>query len=611
MAISLKKKNIFIIAVSMVFLVIAIRLFSIQIVHEEYRITADNNALKYETQFPARGRIFDRNGMAMVDNKMVYDIMVTPIDVKPFDTLSLCRIFNLDKDYVTECFDSYKKNRRRIGYGSVYFLKRISSEQYNYFVEQAYLFPGFNASIRSARMYPFNSGGNLIGYVSEVDQNYLKQHPDYKSGDYAGKTGIEAAYETRLKGEKGYSIYLRDAHNQIQEHYRNGIYDKEAVAGEDLHTSIDAELQAYGESLMNNKVGSLVAIEPATGEVLTLVSSPGINVSQLAEINKYYGELVNDPLRPMFNRTVQSAQPPGSIFKLVNGLIALQEGVLTENTLYPCHSGFTVGNLHVGCHSHFSPLNLQQGIMLSCNSYFCYVLRSILDNPKYDNVAEALTAWREYVASFGFGSKLGTDIPYELGGNVPSAETYNKMYGKGGWKSLTVISLSIGQGEFQTTPLHLANLCATIANRGWYYTPHIICGDDNRPLDEKYTTKHYTMVDTTYFPIIVDGMEMAVYEDGGTASAARIPGVVVCGKTGTAQNPHGDDHSVFICFAPKENPRIAVAAYIENGGFGATWAAPIASLLVEKYLNGEISPERQLQEQWVLQGSTLDKVKVK
>ncbi|MBP5210688.1 MAG: penicillin-binding protein 2 [Bacteroidales bacterium] len=611
MAVYFRKKSIFIIVIAVVFLVIAIRLFSIQIIHKEYRITAENNALKYETQFPARGRIIDRNGLSMVDNKMVYDIMVTPIEVTAFDTLALCDIFELDKEYVVNCFEGYKRDRRKIGYGSVYFLKHISSEQYNYFVEQSFHFPGFSASIRSARRYPYNAGGNLIGYVSEVDQNYIRNNEGYKSGDYAGKTGIEQAYESRLRGEKGYTIYLRDAHNQIKEHYEDGQYDKEAVAGEDLNTSIDVILQAYGEALMKNKVGSLVAIEPSTGEVLTLISSPGIDVSQLDEINKHYSELVNNPLRPMFNRTVQSAQPPGSVFKLVNGLIALQEGVITENTMYPCHNGFTVGSLHVGCHSHPSPLNLKQGIMMSCNSYFCYTLRAILDNPKYESVEEALTKWHDYVASFGFGSKLGSDIPYELGGNIPSAETYNKMYGKKGWRSLSVISLSIGQGEFQATPLHLANLCATVANRGYYYTPHIIRGSEEHPLAEEYTTRHYTMVDTSYFSTIVDGMEMAVYSPGGTASVARIPGVVVCGKTGTAQNPHGDDHSVFICFAPKDNPKIAVAAYIENGGFGATWAAPIASLLMEKYLNGEISPERKWQEQRVLDANLLDKVKTR
>lgn len=611
MAIFLDKKNKFIIAIVVLFLVLAIRLFSIQIIDKEYRITAENNALKYETQYPARGRIIDRNGLVIVDNKMVYDIMVTPIEVTPFDTLALCSIFNLEKDFVTQCFEGYKKDRRKIGYRSVYFLKHISSEQYNYFIEQAYKFSGFSASIHSARQYPFNAGGNLIGYVSEVDQNFIDRNPGYRSGDYAGKTGIEQAYESRLKGEKGYSIYLRDANNQIKERYENGAYDKEAVVGEDLHTSIDATLQAYGEALMQNKVGSLVAIEPSTGEVLSLISSPGIDVYKLDQINKYYRELSTNPLRPMFNRTVQSAQPPGSIFKIINGLIGLQEGVINDNTKFSCHSGYTVGNLTVGCHDHISPINLKQGIMMSCNSYFCHTLRAILDNPKYSSIEESFTKWREYVTSFGFGAKLGSDIPYELGGSIPSVDTYNKMHGKGRWRSLSVISLSIGQGEIQATPLHLANLCATIANRGYYYTPHIVKGTEKHPLNSEYTKKHYTMVDTTYFPIIVEGMEMAVYQDGGTAATAQIPGVVVCGKTGTAQNPHGDDHSVFVCFAPKDNPKIAVAAYIENGGFGATWAAPIASLLVEKYLNGEISEERKWQEQRVLEGNLLHKVNKK
>ena len=611
MAVYFRKKSIFIIAIAAVFLVIAIRLFSIQIIHKEYRITAENNALKYETQFPARGRIIDRNGLSMVDNKMVYDIMVTPIEVTAFDTLALCRIFDLDKDYVVKCFEGYKKDRRKIGYGSVYFLKHISSEQYNYFVEQSFHFPGFSASIRSARQYPYNAGGNLIGYVSEVDRDYIEKHPDYRSGDYAGKTGLERAYESRLAGEKGYTVYFRDANGRIKGHYEDGAADKAAVAGSDITTTIDAELQAYGERLMKNKVGSVVAIEPSTGEILTLISSPGIDVSQLAEINKYYKEISENPYNPMFNRTVQSAQPPGSVFKLVNGLIGLQEGVLKRDTRYPCARGYTNGKVHVGCHGHASPINLPQSIAMSCNAYYCYVLRSILDNKKYANIEESFNKWREYVTSFGFGQKLGSDVPYELGGNVPTVNTYNKLHGKGRWKSLSIISLSIGQGELGCTPLHLANFCATIANRGWFYTPHMIKGDEEHPLDSAYTVKNYPMVEEKYFPLIVEGMNMSVYGDGGTSHVAQVPGVVMCGKTGTAQNPHGDDHSVFICFAPKDNPKIAVAAYIENGGFGATWAAPIASLIVEKYLNGEIADSRKELETRVKNGYLLNKVPVR
>ncbi|MBQ7253682.1 MAG: penicillin-binding protein 2 [Bacteroidales bacterium] len=608
----MSKRNTILLVLFVIFLAIAIRLFTIQIIDKQYSETAGNNALKYVTIYPARGRILDRYGNTIVENKITYDIMVSPRLVEPFDTLALCEIFGIDRAFVRERFEQYHANARKIGYGSMPFIKQVSSEQYNAFAEREFLFPGFDAIARTARVYPINAGGNLIGYVSEVDRDYIEKHPDYRAGDYAGKTGIERAYEHRLSGEKGYTVYYRDARGRIKGHYDNGSLDKEAVAGSDITTTIDAELQAFGERLMKNKVGSVVAIEPSTGEILTLISSPGIDVSQLAEINKYYKEISDNPYNPMFNRTVQSAQPPGSVFKLVNGLIGLQEGVLRRETRYPCARGYTNGKVHVGCHGHPSPINLTQSIAMSCNAYYCYVLRNILDNRKYDNIEESFNKWRDYVTSFGFGRKLGSDVPYELGGNVPTVNTYNKLHGKGRWKSLSIISLSIGQGELGCTPLHLANLSATIANRGFFYTPHMIKGTEEFPLDSVYTERNYTMVDPKFFPYIVEGMNMSVYGEGGTSHVAQVPGVNMCGKTGTAQNPHGDDHSVFICFAPKDDPKIAVAAYIENGGFGATWAAPIASLIVEKYLNGEIADgARKDLETRVRNGYLLNKVPVK
>jgi len=607
------RRGIITAGIILLFGVMAFRLFQVQILDREYRVTAENNALKYETIYPARGRILDRNGEVLVDNKITYDIMVTPYDVKPFDTLAFCHIFDLDTTFVKDKFREYRLYRRRIGYQTLVFKRQVTSEQYNMFIEKAFLFPGFSGVPRTSRTYPFDAGGNLLGYISEVDANYIKDHPDYKSGDYVGKTGMEEAYETLLRGEKGYSIYLRDAHNRIKEHYMDGEYDKLATPGLDVTTTIDGHLQAYGERLMKNKVGSLVAIEPSTGEILTMVSSPGIEVSQLADISRHYTEILNDPYKPMYNRAVMSPQPPGSVFKLVNGLIGLQEEVLTPNTLYGCNHGYVVGGLRVGCHGHPSPINLYQSIMMSCNAYFCYVFRSILDNKKYGSVREGFEKWKEYTASFGFGRKLGTDIPGEKAGTMPTAERYDRIHGKNRWKSISIISLSIGQGEIGCTPLHLANLCATIANRGWFYTPHLQKDTPECPLDARFKERNYTMVDTTHFKDIVEGMEMAINYTGGgaTATVARIPGITACGKTGTAQNPHGDDHSVFITFAPKDDPKIAVVAYVENGGFGATWAAPIASLLVEKYLCGEISPERKALEQRVFDGNLLHKVKVK
>lgn len=612
MAISKDRRSALIALMVIAFIVIAVRLFFVQIVDKQYRITAENNALKYVTRYPARGRVIDRNGEIIVGNKLTYDIMVTPIDVREFDTLELCRIFDMDTSYVKGKFREYKMYRTRIGYQTLTFKKQVSNEQYNMFIEKSFMFPGFAGMPRTSRTYPFNAGGNLLGYISEVDADYIRKHPEYRSGDYAGRTGMEEAYETLLRGEKGYTIYLRDSRNRIMEPYAKGEYDKTAVPGTDVVTTIDAHLQAYGEHLMNNKVGSLVAIEPSTGEILTMVSSPGINVDQLADISKYYQDIVTDPYKPMFNRAVMSPQPPGSVFKLVNGLIGLQEGVLTPQTLYPCHRGYVIGNLRVGCHSHPSPLDFYQSIMMSCNAYYCYVFRSIIDNPKYGSVREAFNKWKSYTESFGFGRKLGTDIPSEIAGTMPTAERYDKLHGKNRWKSISIISLSIGQGEIGCTPMHIANFAATIANRGYYYIPHIQKDTPETPIDPSFRERHYTMVDTAYFPQVVKGMYLAVNGGAGaTARIAKIPGVIACGKTGTAQNPHGDDHSVFICFAPMDNPKIAVAAYVENGGFGATWAAPIASLLVEKYLNGEISPERKALEQRITEGNLLYKVKVK
>ncbi len=591
------------------------KLFSIQILDDSYKLDARNNTMVYSTIYPTRGIINDRNGNILVGNKVAYDLMVTPREVEAFDTLGLAEVLMVEPDFIRSKMAEYKRFRRKIGWQTVVMIKQLPQETYMRFAEVAYRFPGFRGQARSIREYPFNAGGNLLGYVSEVDARFIERNPDeYKAGDYAGKTGIEAAREKELRGEKGYNIWLRNSRNRIESRYRDGEMDKEAVPGNDITTTIDAELQNYGQMLMQNKVGSLIAIEPSTGEILTMVSSPGINVDMLADIGQHYSEISSDPYKPMFNRTVQASYPPGSVFKLVNGLIGLQEGVVSPGTMYPCSMGYKFGKNKLGCHAHKSPINLEESIMMSCNAYYCYIFRDLLENRKYGSIDEAMDKWNEYVKSFGFGKKLGSDFPAELSGSIPDSKYYNRVYGKGGWKATTVISLSIGQGEIGCTPLHLANLCATIANRGFYYIPHIIKDSENVTIDQKYKEKQYTMVDTTHFPKVVGGMYRAVnsgYGSGGTASVAAVKGLDICGKTGTAQNPHGDDHSVFICFAPRENPKIAVAAYVENGGFGATWAAPIASLLTEMYLNKEISPEREWLEERIMNGNLLHKVKVK
>ncbi len=609
------RKTILVIGILAVCLILVIRLFTIQIIDKQYKINAGNNALKYVTAYPARGQIRDRNGRILVGNKVIYDIMVTPREVTPFDTLELARIFDIDTSYINDRFRYYRTYRTRIGYRTETFIKHVSAEQYNMFIEHSASFEGFSGLQRTARSYPYDAGANLVGYISEVDADYLEAHPEYRSGDYVGKTGLERSCEDRLKGEKGYQIYLRDSRNRILSRYEDGAYDIPPIAGDDITTTIDAELQQYGEQLMKNKVGSVVAIEPSTGEILALISSPGIDMSILDDISKHYDEIVNDPYKPMYNRAVMSAQPPGSVFKLCNGLIGLQEGVLKPENKYPCSRGFHMGNVKLGCHGHRSPLDMYESIMMSCNAYYCYVLRNILDNNRYPSIQEAMDQWQQYVKSFGFGTKLGTDFPSEQAGYVPGSSLYDKYYGKKGWRSLTVISLSIGQGELGCTPLHLANFAATIANRGYYITPHIVKYDETEPEKlAKYHQRHYTMVDTTHFPKVIKGMWMAVNSPagaGGTARNAYIEGLDVCGKTGTAQNPHGDDHSVFICFAPMDNPKIAVAAYIENAGFGGTWACPIASLLVEKYINGEISDRRKPMEQNMLKTDLKHKVRVK
>lgn len=588
----MNRKNVLILGVLVVGLILVARLFILQVLDDQYKITAENNAYKYQTRYPVRGLILDRNNNILVGNKNTYDITVTPYEVTEFDTLDFCTIFNLDLSYVKEKFAEYKKYRRRVGYRTITFIKQISAAQYSVFIEKAYKFPGFGAVARTARNYPFAAGANLYGYITEVDSKFLRENPYYKMGDYVGASGLEQSYEEVLRGEKGYNILLRDVHNRVKSSFADGKYDLDATPGKDITSTIDGYLQQYGEELMQNKVGSLVAIEPSTGEILSIISSPGIDIDKLANINKHYNEIINDPYKPMFNRAVMSSYPPGSVFKLVNGLIGLQEGVIETNTKYPCSLGYSYGGRKLGCHPHPSPLDLTHSIMMSCNAYFCYVFRSLLEKNKYGSTALAFDRWREMVMSFGFGEKLGSDFPAELGGNVPTSKLYDKIYGKGRWNAHTIISLSIGQGEMGTTPLHLANLAATIANRGYYYIPHLVKDSKDTTIDARFKERNYTLVDTTHFKKVIDGMYLAVNApagEGGTARLACVPGLDICGKTGTAQNPHGKDNAVFICFAPKDNPKIAVAAYIENAGFGGSWAAPIASLLVEKYLNGEIS----------------------
>lgn len=569
------------------FLALIIRLFVIQIVKDTYRLSADNNVLRYVTQYPARGLIYDRNGKLIVSNQAAYDIMVIPSQTSVIDTAEFCALLDITKDIFR------KQMRAAINYSrrapSV-FLKQISDATYARFQEKMFLYPGFYVQPRTLRKYSRPVAAHILGYVSEVDEGLIKKNPYYKSGDYIGKSGIEEAYESELRGQKGVKIFMVDVFSRIKGSYADGSMDTVAVQGEDIISSINIDLQEYGELLMKNKRGSIVAIEPSSGEVLSLVSAPdydpGLLVGRIRSEN--FARLQSDTaLQPLFNRALMASYPPGSTFKPVNGLIGLQEGVITEDTKFGCDQGY----LFVGCHLHSSPLNLPQAVANSCNSYFCQTYRRVLENKKYGSVEEAYIHWKSYLNQFGFGGRLGTDFVNELAGFIPPASYYDRFHGKNRWKALTVISLAIGQGEIGTTPLQMANMTAAIANRGFYYTPHIVkeVGHEGK-IDPKFTLKHTINIDTAHFESVILGMEGAVGGmAGATARVAAIKGIAVCGKTGTAQNPHGKDHSVFIAFAPKDDPKIAIAVYVENAGFGATYAAPVASLMIEKYLRDTIS----------------------
>jgi penicillin-binding protein 2 len=562
------------------------RLFYIQVVKDTYRLSAENNVFRYVTQYPARGLIFDRNGKLIVSNMAAYDVMVIPAQVTKIDTTEFCSLLEISNDLFKRQMQAATSYSRR---APSIFLKQISDETYAKFQEKMYLYPGFYVQPRTLRKYSKHVAAHILGYVSEVDANTISRNPYYKLGDYIGRTGIEEAYESELRGQRGVKIFMVDVFNRIKGSYADGKLDTTAVQGLDIISSIDLDLQEYGELLMKNKRGSIVAIEPSTGETLALVSvpnyDPALLVGRVRSDN--FVKLQSDNTLPLFNRALMALYPPGSTFKPINGLIGLQEEVITEDTKFGCNYGY----LHVGCHGHASPLDLAAAVANSCNSYFCQTFRYILENRKYSTVEEAYNQWKHYLDEFGFGRPLGTDFMNETAGFIPTSAYYDRYYGRNRWKALTVISLAIGQGEISTTPLQMANMTAAIANRGYYYTPHIVKGiGEAGTIDPKFKEKNYIDIDSENFEKIILGMEGAVSGvPGATARVAAIPGIVVCGKTGTAQNPHGDDHSVFVAFAPKDNPKIAIAVFVENAGFGATYAAPVASLMIEKYLTGNVS----------------------
>ena len=588
---------------------IIFRLFFIQVLDSSYKITASNNVFHYVTQYPARGLIYDRKGEILVRNQAAYDLMIVKRQVAAFDTVEFAKLLNITKEQVLDNFKAMKRSPYFSEYKQFPFIKQISAKDYARFQEKMFLFPGFYVQARTLRNYPFHIAGGLFGYVGEVEERIIEKKPYYKRGDYIGINGLEKIYEDELRGQKGVTIYMVDVHNQVKGNYAEGKYDSLAVAGKNIAISIDAELQALGEKLMVNKLGSVVAIEPSTGEILALISSPSNDPALLVgrERTVNFKAPQSDSLKPLFNRASMAMYPPGSTFKLINGLIGLQEGVLRPEMRYTCHMGYPYGR-GVACHDHGSPLDLIHAVENSCNTYFCYVFRNIMENPAFGSTPEALAAWRRYVLSFGFGKRLGSDIANELNGIVASPELYNRIHGKNYWKALTIISLAIGQGELGVTPLQMANMTAIMANRGFYFTPHLVKSIDGvKGIDEKYKIKHQSLIDTAFFRPIVDGMYLAVNGPAGSGATARraaVPGLEICGKTGTAQNPHGEDHSIFIAFAPKDNPKIAIAVYVENGGFGATYAAPIASLMIEKYLKDTVS--RPDYEKFLLEANLLN-----
>ena len=589
-----------------IFIIVAIifliRLFFVQVLDDKYKLDADNNSKRHITEYPARGLIYDRNGKLMVYNEAAYDLMVLPRQVsKTIDTLEFCQLLRISKE---QFILKLEKAQKFSYYKPSIFEREFSSEEYARIQEQLFKYPGFFVQTRTLRKYPEGIAAHIMGYISEVNTKMVEVNPYYKPGDYIGMSGIEKSYEEELRGKRGLRIVMVDVFNREKGKFAEGIYDSVAVSGNDLTLTIDADLQAYGEQLMQNKKGSIVAIEPKTGEVLTLVSSPTYDPNLLVgrERSTNYSVLNQNELKPLFNRALMAKYPPGSTFKSINALIGLQEGVITPSTRFSCNRGYRSGRFHMGCHPHPSPVDLQYSIQTSCNSYYSNVFRTIVDH--YKNTETGYAKWRAYVLSFGLGQKTGIDLPNELNGFVPDIAYYDRYYRKGGWSSLTIVSLAIGQGELGFTPLQMANMTATIANKGHYVTPHIVKKIAETPITafDNEVERHETGIESKHYDKVIDAMYDVVQK--GTGTLAKIDSIMVCGKTGTVQNPHGDDHSTFIAFAPKDDPQIAITVYVENGVWGSRWAAPMAGLLIEKYLKGKVT--RKDIELRMLEGNLLE-----
>lgn len=576
-------------SVAAILIIYLVRLFSLQLMSDDYKMRADSNAFMRRILFPARGAITDRNGKLLVYNQPAYDVMVVMKEQVGVDTIHLCRSLGITREWYER---RMKEIKNTVGYSmhtQQVFMSQLSAKEFSNFQEKLFHFPGFYIQKRNIRQYTGPYATHLLGDVGEVSPADIENDEYYRSGDYIGKLGVESSYERQLRGVKGSEILLRDVRGRIKGRYQNGKFDVQPIPGKNLTLSIDLELQKLGERLMQGKLGSIVAIEPATGEILCMVNAPTYDPRSMVgrQRGKRHQELSADPMKPLLNRSIMGLYPPGSTFKTSQALTFLQEGIIQPSTQYPCSHGFHFRGLKVGCHGHASPLPLVPSIATSCNGYFCWGLYYMMENrSKYPTVQDAMTRWKDYMVSMGFGYKLGVDLPGEKRGLIPNAEFYDKAYDKS-WNGLTIISISIGQGEVTLTPLQIANLGATIANRGWFITPHVVREIQDEKIDSIYTQKRHTMVSPIHYETVATGMQRAV--EGGTCRAAYNSEYVVCGKTGTAQN-RGHDHSVFMGFAPKDNPKIAIAVYVENGGWGANYGVPLGALMMEQYINGKLSP---------------------
>lgn len=569
-----------------------VRLFVLQLTSEDYRLRADSNAFRKEVLFPSRGLIRDRQGKLLVYNEPSYNIMVVMQDQHGIDTLDFCRTIGITREEYIARMEDIKDSKKHPNYSRntpQLFMSQITPEEYSKIGEKLFRFQGFSIEKRTVRRYATGNAAHILGDVGEVNQADIDSDSYYKSGDYIGKLGVERSYEDILRGEKGMRVLLRDVHGRTQGRYQDGEKDVQPVAGRDITLSIDLELQALAERLLRGKLGAIVAIEPSTGEILCMASGPTYDPRDLTgrDRGQRHMELADDPRRPLLNRAIMGCYPPGSTFKPTQALIGLEEGIIERGTAFPCSRGFNYKGLHLGCHNHSSPSSIVPAMATSCNSYFCWELVRMFNNrQKFDSFSDAMTCWKDHLVSMGYGYKLGVDLPGERRGMIPNAEYYTDHLGKR-WGPLSVVSISIGQGEVTATPLQIANLAATIANRGYFITPHVAHSIQGQRLDTLYTNRRYTDVHARHYNTVIDGMRAAVL--GGTCTKAHIPGYEVCGKTGTAQN-RGADHSVFMGFAPRNHPRIAVAVYVENGGFGATYGVPIGKLIMEQFLNGKLSP---------------------